>query len=81
MSEHCNHCERLTETVTKQHATGTEFLCAVCGHQQDFLHDDVPDDSNEPIGSCENCGTNLYEGDDPDLCDQCLWWAGSNPRT
>lgn len=29
----------------------------------------------EPVGSCERCGCNLYEDDDEELCDQCLWWA------
>ena len=75
MSEHCNHCERLTETISKQHPSGTEFLCAVCGHQQDFLHDEPSDDLDEPHGSCSNCGTNLYGDDGPDLCDQCDWFA------
>jgi len=29
----------------------------------------------DPVGSCENCGTNLYSGDDERLCDQCEWSA------
>lgn len=33
-------------------------------------HDDPAD---EPVGSCEECGTNLYAEDDMDYCDQCLW--------
>lgn len=35
--------------------------------------DDFDDDYNEPVGSCEECGINLYEEDDPEYCDQCLW--------
>lgn len=31
------------------------------------------DESDEPVGSCEGCGTNLYEWDDDEVCDQCLW--------
>lgn len=38
-------------------------------HYPEF--DDDPYD--EPVGSCEECGTNLYAEDDPEYCDQCLW--------
>jgi len=34
-------------------------------------HEDDPAD--EPIGSCEECGINLYAEDDSYFCDQCLW--------
>lgn len=34
-------------------------------------YDDEYDD--EPCGSCENCGCNLYPEDDFHLCDQCQW--------
>lgn len=37
----------------------------------DAWHDDDPED--EPVGSCEECGTNIYADDDEELCDQCLW--------
>lgn len=45
---------------------------------QDFLDeseivDSEMEESFEPVGSCEECGTNLYEDDDVELCDQCLW--------
>lgn len=33
------------------------------------------DDEGEPVGSCENCGCNLYADDLGDLCDQCEWWV------
>jgi hypothetical protein len=36
---------------------------------------DYDDGPEEPVGSCEWCGTNLYPGDDLDLCDQCFWLA------
>jgi len=39
------------------------------------------DDHDEPIGSCEWCGTNLYPDDDEDLCDQCAWAAEQNKGT
>lgn len=34
----------------------------------------------EPIGSCDNCDTNLYMNDcyvhhGDQLCGQCYWWA------
>lgn len=28
---------------------------------------------DEPIGSCDRCGCNLYEEDDDCLCAQCEW--------
>lgn len=37
----------------------------------DSHYDDDPAD--EPVGSCDECGTNLYPEDDEELCDQCLW--------
>jgi hypothetical protein len=37
---------------------------------------DEYDDS--PIGSCCNCGTNLYKDDASDLCGQCEWFAAQN---
>lgn len=30
------------------------------------------EDFNEPVGSCENCGANLYEDDDADHCNECI---------
>lgn len=35
--------------------------------------EDSDDDYSEPVGSCEQCGVNLYEEDDDEYCDQCLW--------
>lgn len=35
--------------------------------------DEDDDDYSEPIGSCEQCGVNLYQEDDLEYCDQCLW--------
>ncbi len=32
---------------------------------------DEPDD--ESLGFCQNCGCNLYPGDDIDYCGQCEW--------
>lgn len=45
-------------------------------------YDDFDGDCFEPVGSCEECGTNLYEDDDPELCDQCLWRSigGDDPE-
>lgn len=36
-----------------------------------------PDDCDEPTGSCDWCGTNVYGGGD--LCDQCEWQAEQAP--
>lgn len=35
-------------------------------------------DDDEPIGSCRECGADLYEGDDDELCDQCSFPWGSS---
>lgn len=47
------------------------------GDEWDGSYDD---DYGEPIGSCDECGTNLYEDDcyihqGDELCGQCYWWA------
>lgn len=39
-----------------------------------FDFDEFDPDLNEPIGSCADCGCNLYEDDDEESCDQCLWY-------
>lgn len=38
------------------------------------------DGDDEPIGSCDNCGCNIYayEDDGSGLCDQCQWFAAMN---
>ena len=72
MSEFCSQCNEVTKSRVVEHPSGTEWLCAVCGYQVDFM-DSGDDEASEPVGSCDDCGTNLYEDDDPELCDQCLW--------
>lgn len=39
---------------------------------EEFEEDDE-EESWEPVGSCEDCGVNLYSDDDPEYCDQCIW--------
>lgn len=85
-AEFCNRCQKVTPSRVVYHDCGTEFLCAVCGWQVDFLHnDDGPpedcEDNGEPVGSCDECDTNLY-GDEVfyvpgygKLCSQCAWMA------
>lgn len=46
----------------------------------EFEGDPDDEDDGEPIGSCDNCGTNLYRDDTyihhgDELCGQCFWWA------
>lgn len=45
--------------------------CQVGPDDPDSHYEDDPAD--EPVGSCDECGTNLYPEDDEELCDQCLW--------
>lgn len=33
----------------------------------------LTDADDEPVGSCEECGENLYEDDGSFLCDYCSW--------
>lgn len=42
--------------------------------------DDEDPEGFEAFGSCENCGCNLYPGDDIDYCDQCLLEPPSGRR-
>ena len=44
----------------------------------DFDGEPDDDDYGEPVGSCDNCGVNLYHDDDEYLCDQCLYMAYLN---
>lgn len=77
MAEYCFKCKQVTETKSVSHPSGVEFTCAECGWQVDYLHDEYDyDPCNEPIGSCEDCGTNIYEDEDDGsgLCDQCQWY-------
>ena len=66
---------------------GCETKCMQCGevtHDRALCEDceyhlDDPDygpDPSEPIGSCDECGCNLYPDDEWDgLCNQCAWLA------
>lgn len=48
---------------------------------EEFEPRDCDDDwgDNEPIGSCDLCGTNLYPDDEWDgLCNQCSWSCEQN---
>lgn len=36
------------------------------------------EDDAEPVGSCDNCGTDLFPWDDPELCEQCEWYASQD---
>lgn len=47
----------------------------------DWIEYDFADEyDDEPIGSCDNCHCDVYEGDwwytsyGEVLCDQCAWW-------
>ena len=55
--------------------------CASCQDIRDHYFDEYPegdDPDYEPVGSCEWCGESLFEDDDDDLCEQCLWNAEQN---
>lgn len=44
LNDFCTRCQSTTPSKVVQHPSGTEFLCAVCGSQVDFLHADEPDE-------------------------------------
>jgi hypothetical protein len=48
-------------------------MCATCSTFRDDFNDEFGDDHSEPTGSCDECGTNLYDDGDGGLCDQCAW--------
>jgi len=54
------------------------------GYIDDYDGECDPDDfeDNEPIGSCENCESDIYESEDDGsgLCDQCQWYAAGCPQ-
>lgn len=52
--------------------------CEACIQQSESFAEEMDDGYMEPVGSCEWCGTNLYEDDDEDLCNQCAWHAAQN---
>lgn len=70
--EYCPRCQCVQPVKAVRGPMASEWSCAVCHYQHDVeFYDD--EDDNEPVGSCDNCGTNLYPHDDDVLCDQCLW--------
>lgn len=72
--EYCHHCNTTTPSRRVDHASGTEWLCVVCGLQVDFdIYDDWDDDCGEPTGCCAECECNLYDDDGP-LCSQCEFY-------
>ena len=48
------------------------------GRADDLDGTDIRDEQiNEPTGSCDVCGVNIYEENmDTGLCDQCEWDTG-----
>jgi hypothetical protein len=76
---------RKRDELTDPKSDNSPWRCPECGKLMAECwcddHDGDPvlyDDYNEPVGSCEWCGTNLYQDDDDDLCDQCAWHAAQN---
>jgi hypothetical protein len=86
MREHCPHCGKIitdlgfccdqaeqdySEEMHRQNDPHYISDWDVC----DPVGDDEEDDAwEEPRGSCENCGVNLYGPDDYDgYCEQCAW--------
>ena len=75
--EYCYRCKTTQPCHPVSHSSGTEWLCVVCGWQVYFdLNEEDLDDGNEPIRSCESCGSDIYLSDDDGtgLCGQCQFY-------
>lgn len=45
------------------------------------MDDEYDSDTAEPVGSCDECGGDLYPDDDYDgVCGQCSWWLYEENR-
>lgn len=77
MDDYCVKCDRVQPVRAVSCPTMTSYHCEVCGTQTDADYDfgDYGEPNNEPIGSCDECGTNLYEDDEYNgMCGQCYWF-------
>lgn len=76
-SDYCIRCGKTTEQRCNGGPDWTEWRCVECGAQTDvdYYGPDECYDYSEPVGSCGNCGVNLYEDDDEYFCDGCLFMA------
>lgn len=77
MQDYCVKCDKVQPVTAVSSPTMTSYRCTVCGTQTDADYDfgDYGDEyDDEPIGSCDECGTNLYQDDEYNgLCGQCYW--------
>ncbi|MDY3555320.1 hypothetical protein R5W24_004462 [Gemmata sp. JC717] len=78
----CPHCFTALQVCADWDDERGEW---VCHHSENALPDyeregaepdDFGEDDNEPVGSCDECGSDIYPTDlDDALCDQCLYYA------
>ena len=47
--------------------------CPDCNADYKQAAIDNAEDDDEPVGSCDQCGMDIYAHDDGNLCDQCSW--------
>ncbi len=52
----------------------TETQCPDCGGKNCQVLEE--DETDEPCGSCEKCGVDLFSWNDDTLCDQCEFSVG-----
>ncbi len=80
--EVCSACREAIELSARYHRENNPHSLSdeqVCRPQIEDDYDiadclDYEDRYQEPCGSCDECGTNLYPDEDYDgLCDQCAW--------
>jgi hypothetical protein len=44
LEEYCGRCHKVTPSIAKRRAFGTEYVCAVFGHHMDWIDDDPEED-------------------------------------
>lgn len=71
----CPHCNSPEADCARYIDAQMAWVCEATNKE---LPDDVGDnsgDDDEPTGSCDECGADLFSDDDDALCDQCLYYA------
>lgn len=74
MTSHAHNWKFIVQPGTVHGPTEYFEVCDACGMEKTGSDIDIPecdfnDDCEEPTGSCEECGIDVFEGDM--FCEQC----------